>query len=114
MIDAKACKRAGGRWDSKNKVCDFGLKGVIANKGWIVQKVGDAILIFDRNKYDVADPLRTYVGSLENEEPKWQPKSIQISQDTLVRMEESNTAIFFPKNEIKKRKWENVDIGRAR
>ena len=113
-MDDKTCKKAGGRCDTKNKVCDFGLKGVIANKWWIVQKVGDDIFIFNRNRYDVADPLKGYIGSLQDEEPGWQPKSIQINQDTLVRMEESNTAIFFPRNKIRKQRWKNTDIRRAR
>jgi len=113
-MDAKACKKIGGQWDSKKKVCRFVAKRTMSNKGWVLQKRGSDILILDRETYDPDNPLRSYVGALLETEEDWQPKSIQINQDTLARMVESNTAIFFPRRMLRAKKWKNIDVRRAR
>ena len=81
----------------------------IMTKDWIVVKGGSAILILKKegDVGDIENVLELHRGSLEDTESDWQPASIQISQDEMRRMVESNISIFYDEKDLKRRKWKN-------
>lgn len=101
-MNAKACKK--GQVRAIDGKCYPGYK----TETWtIVDSIGDLYI------YRGVPSLENYRGGILEREGDWQPPSIQISQDNMKRMEESNVAIFFDINDLKKRKWKNKDIPKA-
>ena len=77
----------------------------ITTKTWtIVESVGDL------NIYRGIPDLQNYRGTITEVQEDWQPPSIQISQDNMKVMEESNAMIFFDIKDLKKKQWKNRDI----
>jgi len=102
-MGVKACKK--GEVKAIDGKCYPGYK----TKTWtIVDSVGDLRI------YRGVPSLKNYRGAILEKEGNWQPPSIQISKDNMKHMEESNTAIFFDTNDLKKKKWKNTDIKKAR
>ena len=80
----------------------------ITTKTWtIVESVGDL------RTYRGVPSAEKYRGGILEREGDWQPPSIQISQDNMKVMEESNTMIFFDIKELKKKQWGNRAIPRG-
>jgi len=81
----------------------------IETKDWIVKESAGDLLIFKKMKGMKKKPIdfRQYRGTLASEEPNWQPASIQVGQDSMKSMEESNVKIFFDKMDLKKKEWGN-------
>lgn len=101
-MDSKACKK--GEVRAIDGKCHPGMK----TKHWtIVESVGDL------NIYRGVPSLETFRGSVLEREDDWQPPSIQVSQDRMRSMEESNVAIFFDVDDLKSRKWQNRDLPKA-
>ena len=101
-MTAKACKK--GQVRAIDGKCYPGYK----TKTWtIVDSVGDLRI------YRGIPSLENYRGGILEREGDWQPPSIQISQDNMKRMEESNTVIFFDIDDLKKKKWKNKAIPKA-
>ena len=90
-----------GRVKGPDGKCYPGFK----TKEWaLVESVGDLQIY----KGDV--DLRNWRGTLTSGEGNWQPPSIQICQDNMKSMEESNVKIFFDISDLKRKKWENKDL----
>lgn len=101
-MDAKICPK--GQVRAIDGKCYPGIK----TKTWtIVNSVGDLRI------YRGVPSLKNYRGGILEKEGNWQPPSIQISQDNMKHMEESNVAIFFDINDLKG-KWENTNIRGAK
>jgi hypothetical protein len=82
----------------------------LETKDWIVEKWNPSqMTILKKSKYRKSNLLKDYRGTLSSGEKEWQPASIQISKDLMKEMEESNTAIFFDTQDLK-RKWKNKDL----
>lgn len=98
MKGAQICSKGQIRVDGK---CYPGIK----TKHWtIVESVSDLQI------YRGEPNFNNWRGTLTAGESDWQPPSIQISQDQMKHMEESNVAIFFDEKDLKSRKWENLDL----
>ena len=77
----------------------------IKTKNWtLVESVGDLQIYHGEPK------LENWRGTLTGGEMDWQPPSIQVSQDNMKSMEESNVMIFFDLKDLKKKKWANPDL----
>jgi len=100
MKNAKVCKK--GTVKIKGK-CYPGIK---TEKWTIVKMAGDLQI------YRGTPSMETFRGSIMEGEENWQPASIQVSQDHMKHMEESNVAIFFDADDLKKKKWQNMDLPR--
>lgn len=98
MKTAKVCKK--GELKIKGK-CYMGIK----TKHWTVVEIGD-----DLHIYRGLPSVDNYRATINEEESNWQPPSIQVSQDHMKHMEESNSAIFFDADDLKKKKWQNRDL----
>lgn len=81
--------------------CYNGIKG---GPWTIIESVGDL------NIYKGKPKLGNYRGTISVGAKSWQPPSIQISQDNMSQMTESNTIIFFDDKDLKNKNYQNRDI----
>ena len=88
----------------------------IQSKDWtiVLGGSGSSIMIFRGHKIDVGKVADNWRGDLYDTESSWQPPSIQIPRSEMAMMEESNVLIFFDRDDLKKREWENKALGLAK
>ena len=103
MSKRKGCPA--GKVRAVDGKCYPGIKG---GPWTIVESVGDL------NIYKGMPKLENHRGTISSGEKKWHPPSIQVSQDNMSQMTESNTIIFFDDKDLKNKNYENRDIYFAR